>query len=181
MTRYAPIYAHQIADALELEQSALREVRKLCTDSPATTVVPSTCREIRRALDGTRIGYDMPSDDPAVQRLCYWAPSATAVTFWGSPGSGPTDIVHIDHIGAAENLIAMIARGESAFIDLHNVIHGAVDDEHGPLLEKCEVCGRYIDDERQIVAESRGQIAKYCSTTCRETAAKRRYRADKSQ
>lgn len=41
---------------------------------------------------------------------------------------------------------------------------------------KCEVCGEPIPIARQVQAESRGQVARYDTTTCRETARKRRQR-----
>lgn len=71
---------------------------------------------------------------------------------------------------------------------------GAVSDEIGAIIaaiariEKraqrmagsprgCEVCGKPIGIQQHIIAESRGQIARYDSITCRRTAEKRRERA----
>jgi predicted nucleic acid-binding Zn ribbon protein len=44
-------------------------------------------------------------------------------------------------------------------------------------VRKCEVCGKRLTPEQVAVAASRGTEARYCSTTCRSTAAKRRQRA----
>jgi len=41
----------------------------------------------------------------------------------------------------------------------------------------CEVCGKEIPLERIVAARSRGQIARYDTDRCRNTAAKRRERA----
>ena len=43
----------------------------------------------------------------------------------------------------------------------------------------CEMCDKPIPIDRQILAESRGKVARYDSTTCRATAQKRRYRSGK--
>lgn len=55
-----------------------------------------------------------------------------------------------------------------------------IDDENPePYMPKCVQCGKEIDADRVYAARSRGKDAKYCSSTCRQSANTKAYRTRK--